>query len=84
LKSGPCILNVLPETATQGGVGEATALYKDTIRGHVQGINFGVLKLVYTKPEGKIIGVHILGDDACELIHYGTALAQSGKTVRGS
>jgi len=64
-----------------GGVGEATALYQDTIRGHVQGINFGVLKLVYTKPEGKIIGVHILGDDACELIHYGTALAQSGKTV---
>ena len=26
-------------------------------------------------------GVHILGEDACELIHYGTALAQSKKSV---
>ena len=55
-------------------IAEATALYKDTLRGHVQGINFGLLKLVYTKPAGKIIGVHILGEDACELIHYGVFL----------
>ena len=26
--------------------------------------------------------VHIFGEDACELVHYATALAQSGKTVR--
>lgn len=62
-------------------VGSSVAFYKDTIRGKVQDINLGFLKLVYAKPSGKILGVHILGEDACELIHYGTALAQSGKTV---
>lgn len=48
----------------------------------MQQIKLGLLKLVFQKPSGKILGVHILGEDACELIHYGTALAQSGKTVR--
>lgn len=62
-------------------VGSAVAFYQDTIRGRVQDLNIGFLKLVYAKPSGKILGVHILGEDACELIHYGTALAQSGKTV---
>jgi len=62
-------------------VGEAIAPYSSTIRGRVQGCNIGLLKLVFEKPTGRILGVHILGEDACELIHYGTALAQSGKTV---
>ena len=61
---------------------EGTAYYENTIRGRVQQIKLGLLKLVFQKPSGKILGVHILGEDACELIHYGTALAQSGKTVR--
>merc|ERR1712050_415341 len=29
----------------------------------------------------RIIGVHIFGDDACELIHYGTTLVQGKKTL---
>lgn len=63
-------------------VGEGVAEYKNTIRGRVQGIEQGLLKLVFSKPDGRILGVHIFGEDACELIHYGTALAQSEKTVR--
>ncbi|EKX52670.1 hypothetical protein GUITHDRAFT_101831 [Guillardia theta CCMP2712] len=62
-------------------LGEGLAQYSQTIRGRVQGINLGFLKLLFSKPDGVILGVHILGEDACELIHYGTALAQSGKTV---
>jgi len=63
-------------------VGEAVALYGQTIRGRVQGLDTGLLKLVFSKPDGVILGVHIFGEDACELVHYATALAQSGKTVR--
>lgn len=62
-------------------VGEGVAEYSGSIRGKVQGVSIGILKLVFSKPDGRILGVHILGEDACELIHYGTALAQSGKTV---
>jgi len=73
------------ESAEKAGfenVAEGVAYYENTIRGRVQGVKLGLLKLVFQKPSGRILGVHILGDDACELIHYGTALAQSGKTVR--
>ena len=31
----------------------------------------GLLKLVFEQPSGRIIGVHIVGDDACE-VWYGT------------
>lgn len=63
-------------------VGESVARYDQTIRGRVQGLDTGLLKIVFSKPDGKILGVHIFGEDACELVHYATALAQSGKTVR--
>jgi hypothetical protein len=70
------------EKAGYTNVAEGVAYYENTIRGRVQNTKIGLLKLIFQKPTGKILGVHILGDDACELIHYGTALAQSGKTVR--
>ena len=50
--------------------GEGIALYAECLRGRVFSPN-GLLKLVYVKPAGRILGVHICGDDACELIHYG-------------
>jgi len=50
--------------------GEGIALYAECLRGLVFDPN-GLLKLVYEKPGGRILGVHIVGADACELIHYG-------------
>ena len=50
--------------------GEGTALYAECLRGRVFSPN-GLLKIVFDKKDGKIIGVHIVGEDACELIHYG-------------
>jgi len=66
---------------------EGTAKYADSIRGHVhaQTTERGgtrQLKLVVERaPPHRVIGVHIFGDDACELIHYGTTLVQGGKTL---
>ena len=38
------------------------------------------LKLVLERAAPhRIVGVHIFGDDACELIHFGTTLVQEGK-----
>lgn len=40
------------------------------------------LKLVVQRaPPHVIVGVHVFGDDACELIHFGTTLVQGGKTL---
>jgi hypothetical protein len=37
--------------------------------------------LVYEKPAGRVLGVHICGDDACELIHYGMELVKAKRTI---
>jgi NAD(P) transhydrogenase len=62
---------------------EGIALYAECLRGRVFSPN-GLLKLVFEKPSGRILGVHIVGDDgtfhcfinllyndivACNLIH---------------
>jgi len=40
------------------------------------------LKLVVERgAPHRIVGVHIFGDDACELVHFGTTLVQGGKTL---
>jgi NAD(P) transhydrogenase len=41
----------------------------------------GFLKLVFEKATKKVIGVHIMGNIATELIHYGMVLVQEKKTL---
>ncbi|GKY98022.1 hypothetical protein MPSEU_000760300 [Mayamaea pseudoterrestris] len=60
--------------------GESIALYAECLRGRVFSPD-GLLKLVYNKENGRIIGVHICGDDACELIHYGMELVKGQTTI---
>lgn len=68
--------------AKQMGIeaGEGIALYAECLRGLVFSPN-GLLKLVFQKSTGRIVGVHICGDDACELIHYGMELVKTRRTV---
>ena len=60
--------------------GEGIALYCQCLRGLVFASN-GLLKLVFAKETGTILGVHICGNDACEIIHYGMELVKGRKTV---
>jgi len=60
--------------------GEGVALYAECLRGLVFSPN-GLLKLVFDKSNGRIMGVHICGDDACELIHYGMELVKAQRTI---
>ena len=60
--------------------GEGVALYAECLRGLVFSPN-GLLKLVYQKSTGRVLGVHICGDDACELIHYGMELVKTQRTI---
>jgi NAD(P) transhydrogenase len=60
--------------------GEGIALYSECLRGLVFNPN-GLLKLIFDRSNGRIIGVHICGDDACELIHYGMELVRAQRTV---
>jgi len=40
-----------------------------------------LLKLVFRADDGIILGVHILGEDACELVHYGMDLVTQGVSI---
>ncbi|CAJ1935238.1 unnamed protein product [Cylindrotheca closterium] len=70
------------QQAKESGIdaGEGIALYAECLRGRVFSPN-GLLKLVFEKPAGRILGVHICGDDACELIHYGMELVNGKRTL---
>lgn len=55
---------------------------KDIARGKIQGSpDDGYLKIVFDNDSKVILGVHIIGRIATELIHYGMTLVQDGKTL---
>jgi len=50
-------------------------------RGRIMGAQTGVLKIIVSKEDNVIRGVHIIGRIAAELIHYGLAAVQSEMTI---
>ncbi|MBC2594112.1 Si-specific NAD(P)(+) transhydrogenase [Ruficoccus amylovorans] len=57
------------------------ARYRDMPRGRIIGAKEGLLKLVVDRPTRKVLGVHIFGKIATELIHYGMDLVQNEDTL---
>jgi NAD(P) transhydrogenase len=57
------------------------ARYSDMARGKIMGAKAGFLKLVFNRSDLVIRGVHVIGNIACELIHYGMALVEEEKTL---
>lgn len=54
------------------------AHYSEVARGFIRGDEHGILKLLVCRQTHKILGIHILGHDACNLIHIGLAFMQKG------
>jgi len=71
------------EQALQKGLPIKTgvARYKDMPRGKIMGVRGGFLKLVFETPSLVVIGVHIIGPIATELIHFGIHLIEEKKTL---
>jgi NAD(P) transhydrogenase len=57
------------------------AFYKDNARGQIINDMDGLIKLVFEAPTRKLIGVHILGERATELVHVGQAVIAFGGTI---
>ena len=57
------------------------AVHRDMPRGKIMGANKGMLKLIFTKEDLTICGVHIIGNLATELVHEGVNLIKNKKTV---
>jgi len=50
------------------------AYYRETARGQIRGDTTGRLKLIFHRETRELLGVHIIGDSASELLHIGQAV----------
>jgi NAD(P) transhydrogenase len=57
------------------------ALYEQNARGKITGDLDGITKLIVQRETRKIIGVHVIGERASELVHIGQTAIQLGGTV---
>jgi NAD(P) transhydrogenase len=55
--------------------------YRELARGQIVGDSYGVLKLLVSPENRKLLGVHVFGTGATELIHIGQAVMGCGGTV---
>jgi NAD(P) transhydrogenase len=54
------------------------ALYREIPKATMIGDNIGALKLLFHMETREILGVHIIGDQASELVHIGQAVMACG------
>jgi NAD(P) transhydrogenase len=82
----------VPEISTVGETeeevrarGEAyecgVARFRETARGHIMGVNSGFMKLIFSLKTRKLLGAHVVGEGATELVHIGQAVLILGGTL---
>lgn len=50
------------------------ARFRETSRGQIMGLNVGIMKLIFSIKTRRLLGVHIVGEGATELVHIGQAV----------
>ncbi len=50
------------------------ARFRETARGQIMGLNSGFMKMIFSIETRRLLGVHIVGEGATELIHIGQAV----------
>jgi NAD(P) transhydrogenase len=89
----PTGIYTLPEVGMVGLTEEAAradgedvvtgrALFAANPRARIAGTTEGLVKLVFRAADRRLLGAHILGEEATELIHVAHAMLHSGVTVR--
>ena len=65
------------------GVPHATgrAFFREMARGHISGDLHGLLKVIFHRETHRLLGVHIIGPGATELIHIGQSVLTYGGMV---
>ena len=57
------------------------AYYREIARGQIRGDTTGRLKIIFHRENKVLLGIHIIGEGAAELIHIGQAVLTLGGTV---
>jgi NAD(P) transhydrogenase len=71
------------ESAREKGIDHEVgrALYRDNARGQIAGDADGMLKLVFARADKRLLGAHMVGERATELIHIASTLLLAGGTI---
>jgi len=88
----PLAVYSIPEVAMVGETEESCrgkaidycvgrAYYRQNARGQIAGDLNGLVKLVFRREDKKLLGVHIIGGSASELVHIGLMVLQTGGTI---
>jgi NAD(P) transhydrogenase len=57
------------------------ASYRDNARGRIIGDSAGFLKLLFRREDLKLLGVHVMGEQATEIVHIGMMAMLAGATA---
>jgi len=57
------------------------ARFREVARGQILGLSQGLLKMLFSVENHKLLGVHVVGEGATELIHIGQAVITLGGTL---
>jgi len=88
----PYAIYTIPELATVGMSEQACqeagadyetgrAYYRNNARGQIIGDTKGLIKLTFERQSLKLLGVHIVGENASELLHVGMVVMQFEGTI---
>jgi NAD(P) transhydrogenase len=88
----PYAIYTIPEVATVGlneddcrkngtACAVGRAFYRDNARGEIIGDLKGLIKLVFDPESLCLLGVHIVGESASEMLHIGMMVMQFGGTI---
>jgi NAD(P) transhydrogenase len=71
------------EELTRDGVPYEVGIsrYRELARGQILGDTYGLLKLLISTEDRRVLGVHVLGTNATEVVHIGQAVMAFGGTV---
>ncbi|MGH7276390.1 MAG: FAD-dependent oxidoreductase, partial [Candidatus Rokuibacteriota bacterium] len=88
----PLAVYTIPEVAMVGETEESCrekqidycvgrAVYRTNPRGQIIGDLAGLIKLVFRYPDKTLLGAHVIGESASELVHVGLMVLLSGGTI---
>jgi len=77
------MVGLTEEAAAERGIDHVVGLawFKDNSRAAIAGSTEGALKLVVDRKDRTLLGVHMIGEGATELIHHGQAVIHFGGTI---
>lgn len=77
------MVGMTEEAAVEAGIpsGVGRARFAENTRSQIAGTTQGLLKVVFNRNDRRLLGVHIVGEEAAELVHVGQAAIHAHETI---